>query len=49
MNAYLTEIDPDGLKKHVVKKTRFGEILRGLKLGASGGFDEENYKKRFHI
>jgi hypothetical protein len=31
MKAFLKEIDPDGQKAHTVKKkTRFGEILRGL-------------------
>lgn len=44
MKAFLKEIDPDGQKGHTIKKTRFGEILRGLKLGAAYGFDEESYK-----
>ena len=45
MNAYLSELDPDGHEKNVVKKTRFGEILRGLKLGAAYAFDRESYKR----
>ena len=49
MKAFLSEIDPDGQKGHTVKKTRFGEILRGLKLGASYGFDEESYKKFYPL
>lgn len=49
MKAYLKEIDPYEQKKHTVKKTRFGEILRGLKLGAAYGFDEESYKKFYPL
>jgi len=33
----------------VRKKTRFGEILRGLKLGAAYAFDEESYKKFYPL
>ncbi len=49
MKAFLKEIDPDEQKGHTVKKTRFGEILRGLKLGATYGFDEESYKKFYPL
>ncbi|MCK4830432.1 hypothetical protein KA005_82705 [bacterium] len=49
MKAFLSEIDPDGQKRHTVKKTRFGEILRGLKLGAAYGFDEASYKKFYPL
>jgi hypothetical protein len=44
MKAYLTEIDPKGHKRHTIKKTRFGEIVKGLQLGAAYAFDEESYK-----
>jgi hypothetical protein len=40
MRAYLGEITGDQ-RKHSVRKTRFGDILRGLKLGAAYAFDEE--------
>jgi hypothetical protein len=49
MKAFLLEIDPYGQKNHTVKKTNFGEILRGLKLGAAYGFDEESYKKFYPL
>jgi hypothetical protein len=29
-SEYLAEMDPDGASRVTVKKTRFGEILRGL-------------------
>lgn len=43
MKAYLTEIDPEGNTRHTIKKTRFGEIVKGLQLGAAYAFDEESY------
>ena len=49
MKAFITEINPDEQKKHIVKKTRFGEILRGLKLGAAYAFDEESYKRFYSL
>jgi len=45
MKAYVKEIDPDGFRKRIIKKTLFEEILGGLKLGAAYAFDEESYKK----
>lgn len=35
MEEYLAEIDPRRAPKATVKKTRFGEIKRGLQLGAA--------------
>ena len=49
MKAFLSEIDPGGQKGHTIKKTRFGEILRGLKLGAAYGFDKESYKRFYPL
>ncbi|MBF0203850.1 MAG: hypothetical protein HQK67_05935 [Desulfamplus sp.] len=49
MNSFIAEINPDGQKKHIIKKTSFGEILSGLKLGAAYGFDEKSYKKFYPL
>jgi len=49
MKAYVKEIGPDELKKRTIKKTLFGEILNGLKLGAAYAFDEESYKKFYSL
>jgi len=49
MKKYLAEIDPKGLKNHTIKKTRFGEILKGLNLGAAYGFDEESYDRFYPL
>ncbi|MFQ5652189.1 MAG: hypothetical protein ACE5IY_19850 [bacterium] len=43
MRAYVKDVDPTG-RKHTIKKTRFGEILQGLGLGAAYAFDEDSYK-----
>lgn len=49
MKTFLTEINLDVQKRRTIKKTRFGEILRGLKLGAAYAFDEESYKKFYPL
>lgn len=49
MEAYLAEIDPDGAAKATVKKTRFGEILQGLQLGAAYAFDEDSYARFYPL
>ncbi len=49
MKIFLAEIDPKGKKNHTIKKTRFGEILQGLKLGAAYGFDEESYERFYPL
>lgn len=49
MEQYLAEIDPEGAAKATVKKTRFGEILQGLELGAAYAFDEESYTRFYPL
>lgn len=49
MEEYLAEIDPDGAAKVTVKKTRFGEILQGLQLGAAYAFDKESYARFYPL
>jgi hypothetical protein len=49
LETFIMEFDPDGRKRRTIKKTRFGEILRGLKLGAAYAFDEESYKKFYPL
>lgn len=43
MEEYLKELDPDQNKKHTIRKTRFGEIMQGISLGAAYAFDEDAY------
>ncbi len=49
MRAFLKELDPHGQQRHTVKKTRFGDILRGLQLGAAYAFDEASYQKFYPL
>jgi hypothetical protein len=50
MKSFLAEVDPENQKPHTtIKKTRFGEILKGLKLGAAYGFDEESYERFYPL
>jgi hypothetical protein len=49
MKTFLTEIDPQRQISHRIKKTRFGEILRGLTLGAAYAFDEESYARFYPL
>ncbi len=41
LRRYISERGAGG--KRTVRKTRFGEIMRGLRLGAAYAFDEESY------
>lgn len=41
MRTYLQEFGATG--RHTLRKTRFGEIMQGIGLGAAYAFDEESY------
>ena len=43
MRQHLAEMDPLGAPRATVKQTRFGEIRRGLELGAACAFDQGSY------
>ena len=45
LEQHLAQSRPDRLAEATVKKTRFREVLRGLRLGAAYAFDEESYSK----
>jgi hypothetical protein len=49
MEKYVKELDPKNSKKHTIKKTRFGEVMRGLKLGAAYAFDEDAYNRFYPL
>ena len=49
MEEYVKELDPKSSKKRTIKKTRFGEIMRGLKLGAAYAFDEDAYNRFYPL
>ena len=49
MRDFVLEVDPAAADSHTIKKTRFGEILRGLQLGGAYAFDEESYSRFFPL
>src|SRR5258708_39727682 len=49
MEAFLAELHPAGATKATVKKTRFGEVLQGLQLGAAYAFDKESYARFYPL
>ena len=49
MEEYLAEMHPHRTAAVTVRKTRFGEILRGLELGAAYAFDKESYARFYPL
>jgi len=49
MKEYLRELDPGGRTGHTIRKTRFGEILQGLRLGGAYAFDSESYGRFYPL
>lgn len=49
MRDYIAEIVPEEWKKRAIKKTRFGEILRGLQLSAAYAFDQQSYGRFYPL
>jgi len=44
MRFYLAQKEKEeGNKNHIIKKTRFGEVMNGLSRGGAYAFDEESY------
>ncbi len=48
MKNYIKSVFPESSKKITIKKTRFGEIVKGMKMGAPYAFDEQSYN-RFYL
>ncbi len=49
MKRYVESMVSGPLKGTRIKKTRFGEILKGLELGAAYAFDEEAYNRFYPL
>ncbi|MFP3941831.1 MAG: hypothetical protein ACLF0P_16170 [Thermoanaerobaculia bacterium] len=49
MKRYLAELAPEGASRATVKKTRFGEVLQGLELGAAYAFDRNSYRRFYPL
>ena len=49
MIKHLKTVSPDAPHQATIKKTRFIEIIQGMKLGASYAFDEQSYNRFFPL
>ena len=49
LRAYISELGPSGGAGPTLKKTRFGEIMRGMRLGAPYAFDETAYNRFYRL
>ena len=45
MKTYLRKLSSCCFDRNIIKKTRFGEIINGIKLGGAYAFDQESYSR----
>ena len=49
MIKYLKSISTDAANQAKIRKTRFGEIIQGMKMGAPYAFDEQSYGRFYPL
>ncbi len=49
LRKYLSFSYPKDIDRFTIKKTRFGEIMKGLSLGAPYAFDREAYRRFYPL
>jgi hypothetical protein len=49
LRTYLSGLGTSEGINHTLKKTRFGEIMRGIRLGAAYAFDETSYNRFYPL
>jgi len=49
MRDYIASTAVESSEKKTIKKTRFGEIIRGMEMGAPYAFDEESYNRFYPL
>ncbi len=49
MKNFINSISSSTTKKTTIKKTRFSEIIKGMKLGAPYAFDEQSYNRFYPL
>jgi hypothetical protein len=49
MYSYINRMTHNHKEQDIVKKTKFGEIIKGLKLGGAYAFDKEAYTRFFAL
>ncbi len=49
MRHYLKTSSPEKVSEFTIRKTRFGEIIKGMSLGAAYAFDEDAYERFYPL
>lgn len=49
MRKYIKSVSTESSNRTTIKKTRFGEIINGMKMGASYAFDEQSYNRFYPL
>jgi len=49
MRDYAVSASPGSSRKATIKKTRFCEIIKGMKMGAPYAFDEQSYNRFYPL
>ena len=49
MRDYMASDTLDSSQPNTIKKTRFGEIIKGMEMGAPYAFDEESYNRFYPL
>ncbi|MFH1282640.1 MAG: hypothetical protein ABII27_03140 [bacterium] len=49
MREYISKMNSQEVPEYTIKKTRFGEIMAGVNLGAAYCFDEEAYNRFYPL
>ncbi len=49
MRDYATSVSKESSQRTTIKKTRFGEIMKGIGMGAPYAFDEESYNRFYPL
>ena len=49
MRNYIKSVSTESSNRTTIKKTKFGEIINGTKMGASYAFDEQSYNRFYPL
>ncbi len=49
MKNYVASASPRSSQRTTIKRTRFGEIIKGMNMGASYAFDEQSYNRFYAL
>ena len=49
MNRYIVNMTSDKISRYTIKKTRYGEILQGMRMGGVYAFDKNAYERFYPL